>query len=97
MKKLDELIKILSGHKGELQSRFKVKSIGIFGSYVRGEQKKKSDLDVLVEFLEPVGLFHFMDLEEYLEKLVGVDVDLVSKRALKPRIGRHILGEVVYV
>lgn len=97
VKKLDELIKILSGHKGEMQDRFKVKSIGIFGSYVRGEQKKKSDLDVLVEFREPVGLFHFMDLEEYLEKLVGVGVDLVSKRALKPRIGRHIMEEVVYV
>lgn len=97
VKKLDELIKILSGHKGEMQDRFKVKSLGLFGSYVRGEQKKKSDLDVLVEFREPVGLFHFMDLEEYLEKLVGVEADLVSKRALKPRIGRHIMEEVVYV
>ncbi|MEW5996463.1 MAG: nucleotidyltransferase family protein [Candidatus Micrarchaeota archaeon] len=97
LKKLEEFVRILSGHKKEMQDRFKVKSLGLFGSYVRGKQKKKSDLDVLVEFREPVGLFHFMDLEEYLEKLVGVEVDLVSKRALKPRIGRHILQEAVYI
>ena len=84
-------------HKGELRERFKVKEIGVFGSYVRGMQRSGSDVDVLVEFEEPVGLFDFMDLEDYLSGLLGVKVDLVSRKALKPHIGEHILGEVVYV
>ncbi len=74
-----------------------MKTIGVFGSYVRGEQKETSDVDVLVEFEEPVGLFEFMDLEEYLTGLLGVKVDLVSKKALKPHIGKHILEEVISI
>jgi predicted nucleotidyltransferase len=97
MKKLEEIKKILAEHKPEIRKQFKVKSIGIFGSYVRGEQKERSDVDVLVEFAEPVGLFEFMDLEEYLQNIFGTKVDLVSKKALKPRIGQYILKEVVYV
>ena len=89
--------RILLQHKGELREKFKVKTIGVFGSYVRGEQKEKSDVDVLVEFEEPVGLFEFMDLEEYLTGLLGVKVDLVSKKALKPHIGKHILEEVISI
>lgn len=97
MKKFEVIRGILTQHKQELRKRFKVKEIGIFGSCVRNEQKKKSDVDILVEFAEPVGLFEFMDLEEYLEKLLGTKVDLVSKKALKPRIGKYILEEVVYI
>ena len=74
-----------------------MKEIGVFGSFVRGEAKKSSDIDILVEFSEPVGLFEFMELEEYLEKLLGHKVDLVSKKALKPIIGKYILEEVVIV
>jgi predicted nucleotidyltransferase len=74
-----------------------VKTIGVFGSYVRGEQKRGSDVDVLVEFEEPVGLFEFMDLEDYLSELLGVKVDLVSKKALKPHIGENILQEVIMI
>lgn len=88
---------ILRKHKQELKKRFKLKEIGIFGSFVRDEQKKRSDIDILVEFKEPIGLFEFMDLEEYLMKILGAKVDLVSKKALKPRIGRHILQEVIYI
>jgi len=88
---------ILRKHKQELKKRFKLKEIGIFGSFVRGKQKKRSDIDILVEFKEPIGLFEFMDLEEYLMKILGAKVDLVSKKALKPRIGKHILQEVVYI
>jgi len=98
MKKIEEIKETLTKHKEELRERFKVREIGVFGSYVRGEQKKKgSDIDILVEFEEPIGLFEFMDLEEYLSKLLGTKVDLVSKKALKPRIGEYILKEVVYV
>lgn len=61
------------------------------------EQKKSSDLDILVEFQQTVGLFEFMELEEFLETKMGVKIDLVSKKALKPRIGKHILEEVINV
>lgn len=88
---------ILRKHKQELKKRFKLKEIGIFGSFVKDEQKKRSDIDILVEFEKPIGLFEFMDLEEYLMKILGAKVDLVSKKALKPRIGKHILQEVVYI
>lgn len=97
MEMLNEIKEILKQNKKELKDKYKIKKIGVFGSYVRGEEKKRSDIDILVEFSEPVGLFEFMDLEEYLEKLLGVKVDLVSKKALKPRIGQHILKEVVYI
>jgi predicted nucleotidyltransferase len=74
-----------------------VKSIGIFGSYVRGEEKRRSDLDILVEFEESaeLSLSDFIKLENYLSEELGVKVDLVEKSILKPRIGKHILGEVV--
>jgi predicted nucleotidyltransferase len=97
MKSVEELRKILSGHKNGLKEEFNVKEIGIFGSYVRGEQKGRSDIDVLVEFTKPIGFFKFLDLEERLEEILGLKVDLVSKKALKPRIGRYILEEVVEV
>ena len=80
-----------------MRKRFKVKTIGVFGSYVRGEQNRQSDVDLLVEFEEPVGLFEFMDLEMYLTDLLGVKVDLVSKKALKPHIGERILKEVTMI
>jgi len=96
MKTLEEIKNILAEHKKELKEKYKVKEIGIFGSFVKGKQKKKSDIDILVEFEEPIGLFDFMDLEEYLGKLLEAKVDLVSKRALKPRIGEYILKEIVY-
>ncbi len=86
----------LRKHKPLLTKKFKVGKIGVFGSYIRGEESKSSDVDILVEFKEPVGFFEFIDLEKYLEKLIGKKIDLVSKKALKPRIGQHILKEVVY-
>ena len=97
MRKLIQIKETLRERKKELAKRFKVKEIGVFGSYVRAEEKTRSDIDILVEFREPVGLFEFMDLEEYLEKLLGEKVDLVSKKALKPRIGKYILEEIVYI
>lgn len=80
-----------------LKQKFLVKKIGVFGSYVRGEQNKKSDLDILVEFIEEPSLFGFIRLERYLTNLLGHKVDLVMKDSLKPAIGKHILEEVVYV
>lgn len=97
MKTLNEIRNILAQHKKELVDRYRVKELGIFGSYIKGEQKKRSDIDILVEFEEPVGFFKFMYLERHLSELVGGKVDLVMKTALKPRIGRHILEEVKYI
>ncbi len=83
--------------KSTLRDRYNVESIGIFGSYVRGEQKKKSDLDVLVEFYRTIDLFTFVELEDFLSEVLGVKVDLVMKNALKPRIKDRILKEAVYL
>ncbi len=89
--------KKLLEHKSELQKKFKVKEIGIFGSYVRGEQRMASDVDILVEFEEVPTLLEFVELEDYLSRILGVKVDLVMKRALKPKIRENVLKEVVYV
>jgi len=96
-KSLDEIKEIIKKHKDELKEKYSVKEIGIFGSFVRGEAKEDSDIDILVEFEKPIGLFKFLELEEYLSNLIGRKVDLVSKKALKPHIGKHILEEVVTV
>ena len=94
---LERIISILKEHKAELKETYRVKEIGIFGSYVRGEYKEKSDLDILVEFDEDakIGLLRFVNLENYLSDLIGFKVDLVEKSALKPRIGENILREVI--
>lgn len=82
----------------ELRERYGVRSLGIFGSYVRGEQRKRSDLDILVDFNNgTLTLFQFVELRDFLSDLLGVKVDLVEKRALKPVIGKHIFEEVVSV
>jgi predicted nucleotidyltransferase len=97
MKGLEEIKNTLAVQKRELRQKYRVKEIGIFGSYVRGEQKKRSDVDLLVEFEEPsdLTLLDFVRLENYLSEILGVKVDLVEKNALKPRIGKRILEEVV--
>jgi uncharacterized protein len=99
MKTLSEIKHILALHKAELQLEYDVKEIGVFGSYVRGEQKKQSDVDVLVEFEESskLSLLDFVRLENHLSDVLGVKVDLVEKSTLKPRIGKHVLEEVVDV
>ena len=95
----DEVRKIIERHRGELRERYGVKEIGIFGSFVRGEEREDSDIDILVEFYPQaeMDLIKFVELEEYLSELLGAKVDLVMKSALKPRIGRRILREVIYV
>lgn len=97
MKKLAEIKKIINAHRDELSDKFAVKKIGIFGSTLTGRQTKKSDIDILVEFSRPVGFVDFMKLENYLSELLQFKVDLVTRDALKPFIGKTILQEVVYV
>jgi len=94
---LDDIQKILRAHRKELSEKYGVKRIGVFGSYSRNEQRIDSDVDVLVEFERPVGLMTFVRLQEYLEELLGIKVDLVTRGALKRRIRERILKEVKYV
>lgn len=97
MQTIEHIRKILSEHKQELAADFKVKEIGVFGSYVRNEQKEDSDVDVLVEFYDPVDFFKFIALENHLSYLLHSKVDLVTKNALKPIIKDKILRDTVYV
>ena len=97
MKTFEEIKDLLKKHKEELKEKYGVKEIGIFGSYVRGEQDDESDVDILVEFEKPMGFIRFMKLENSLSELLGVRVELVTKKALKPYIGQQILQQVVYV
>ena len=78
-----------------LKKQYKLKTLGLFGSYVRNEQKEGSDLDVLVSFYEKPSLFKYIELENYLSDILHAKVDLVMKEALKANIGRRILKEVV--
>jgi len=96
MKKIEEIKKMLAKHKEELRERFKVREIGIFGSYVRGEQKRGSDVDILVEFEEPVSLLGIVGLENYLSDLLGMKVDVIPKRDLRVELRERILKEAVY-
>ena len=97
MKNIEEFMRIIRENRKTLECEFSVKEIALFGSYVTGDQGEESDLDILVEFSKPIGLFRFIELEEYLSKTLGVKVDLVSRKALKPRIGQSILQEMVPV
>lgn len=97
MNEFDIYVKKLGENKLYLQEHYGVSDLGIFGSYTRGEQNKKSDIDVLVDFDEPISLLRFIDLERHLCNLLGRKVDLVMRSALKPRIGKRILKEVIYI
>lgn len=104
METLEEIKEILRKHKEELRERFKVKEVGIFGSYIRGEQKKKSDVDMIIGFEDEESLrgFEFVglmiDLEEYLQKIIGKKVHLASKgQALKSDKWKYMEKELTYI
>ena len=89
-------IEKINDHLKALQKEYKVKTIGIFGSVARDTQTKKSDVDVLIEFSQPLGFFKFIELENFLSGVLKKKVDLVSKNALKESIKDQVLKEVVY-
>ena len=91
---LDEIKRVLKNYKTVLEEKYHVYNLGIFGSYVRNEQADGSDVDILVDFTAPISLFEFIDMEEELSQLLHIKVDLVSRNALKPYIGKRILSEV---
>ena len=90
-----QIIQTLSEHKGELDA-FGVRSLSLFGSVARGEERPGSDIDILVEFERVGGLFEFVRLKNYLEKTLGQPVDLVTPDALKPQLREKILRESVH-
>lgn len=97
MKSYKTIEDILKQHKKELAEKYRVKEIGIFGSYARGEQKERSDVDILVEFEDVPDLFKFLELERYLEELLGLRVDLVRRKALREELKDTVLSEVVNI
>ena len=96
MKSLDDIKLILIKSKKSLKSKYKIKSLGIFGSYSRGEAKEESDIDILVEFEEPIGL-EFIDLADELERILNHKVDLVSKSGIRDKYFRYVQKELIYV
>lgn len=96
MKDLKRIKKILKKELPYIKEKYKIKGLGVFGSYVRGENKKGSDIDILVEFKKNahISLLDFIDLENYLTDILGIKVDLVEKSCLKPYIGKNILKEM---
>jgi len=98
MKTFKEIQDFFSRYKPILLEKYKwLSELGIFGSYVRGEQNEASDVDVLIDYTEAPDLIELIDLENYLSDNLGMKVDVVTKNGLKPRLKERILSEVVYV
>ena len=96
MKSLEEVKRIIDVYRKELEEKFKVKNIAIFGSYARGEQTPQSDIDIIVEFKEPVGML-FIHLADFLEEILGIKVDLLTPEAIKKNRIKYINEELIYV
>lgn len=98
-RRLPRILRLLRGALPDLRTRYKVKSLGVFGSFVREDATKKSDVDVLIEFEADarIGLFGFVGIQNELSDLLGIQVDLISKGGLKPRILENVMREVVMV
>ncbi len=97
MKSLQEIKEIIVQHKKELENRFNVKEVGIFGSYVNGTATDRSDIDVLVEFNNPISLLRLVSLENYLSDITNTKVDVVPKVDLRIELKEKILAETVYL
>ncbi|XRP97637.1 nucleotidyltransferase family protein [Methanocaldococcus sp. 16A] len=98
MKTLNEIKKILLEHKKELKEKYKIKSIAIFGSYARGEQKETSDIDILIDYYEPISLLKLIELENYLSELFGIKVDVITKNSIhNPYLKKSIEKDLIYI
>ena len=94
---IENYINILASRKEELKKNFNVKEIALFGSFARGEERKGSDLDVLVEFSVVPGLFKFIKLEDYLSAALGIKVDLIRKKAVRPELKESIFKDMITI
>jgi predicted nucleotidyltransferase len=97
VKELEKIIESLKSLEGQIRTEYKAEVIGLFGSYVRGEQKAGSDVDILVRFLDGATLFDLVGLANFLEEKLHVKVDVVSEGAVRPELKERILKEVIPV
>jgi uncharacterized protein len=95
--KRKQVVQLLKEHRRKLTEEFYVSSLSLFGSVARDEVEPDSDIDILVEFSQPVGLFHFIELKGYLEDILGSEVDLGTPRSIKPYLKKQILEEAIRV
>ena len=95
--KREKVIEILSEHNAEMKQQFGVESLSLFGSVARNEATEASDVDLLVEFNRPTGLFGLVLLQRYLEALLGCNVDVGTAAGLRPRIRERVLREALRV
>jgi len=96
-KSFEEIKKIIAEHKDELTRKYKIREIGVFGSVVRGEQTKKSDIDILVEFSESVGGFFLLATESFLSSILNQKVDLIPRKAVKGKFEKNILKDLILI
>ena len=94
---LHSLVNTLRRHRKELEDRFGVKHISIFGSFVREEQTENSDVDILISFKKTPTLIELVELKEYLENLIGLKVDLITEKGISPYVRPYIEREKVGV
>lgn len=97
MRGIEPIKNIITEHKDELRTKFKVKQLGLFGSYVRAMQSKGSDLDILVDFEKSVSLLGVVKLENFLSSLLEIKTDIVPREDIRPELKKRILKEVIYV
>ncbi|MBE9465812.1 nucleotidyltransferase family protein [Dyadobacter subterraneus] len=90
------ILQTLQKNKSHFFKKYPLKSMALFGSYARNEAEEKSDVDIMVEFLSPVG-FEFVDLAIELENILHQKVDLVSKKGIKPDMLLYIEKDLIYV
>jgi predicted nucleotidyltransferase len=95
--KRDDVLRILQKERQELLDHYNISTLSVFGSVARDDARQDSDVDILVEFSRPVGLFQFIELQQRLEALLGSKVDLGTPRSLKPRIKAQVLQESIRV
>ena len=97
MKSLEEITQILQIHQELLQERFRVSQMQVFGSYAKGEQTINSDVDILIRYDRPPTLWMLGELRDYLTEVLGVRVDIVTEKGLKPRIRERVLTEAIKI
>ena len=97
MKTLEEIKEIIARHKNELRKVYKVKEIGIFGSYARGEQHSESDIDILAEFEGPISLLKLVSLENFLKEIINAKLEVIPREDIRPELRKQILKKVVYI
>ena len=97
MTTLDKIKQILTESKEELKVKYKVNGISIFGSYAKGEQKDTSDIDILVEFEQPVSLLQIVSLENFLSDILGIKADVIPKKNIRKELKEFILNEAILI